>query len=371
MYKCNKINRIVYLVIISLFFCFDYVYGVTEKTSIKEFGLREPEAVLEKESMAKARIPKPLEYIINEEDTLDITVWRMIGILEEGEEGEEGERREYTITKGDVLEISVWQWPDLAKNVIVRPDGKISFPLVGDMDAEGLTLTELDEILTAKLSDYIRAPQVSVMITSFGGISFGGVPQEETVSIAIPFIKIDDLSTEVIVRSDGRISLPLIGDIQATGLTLSELKNVITEKLNRYIKDPEVSISVKSFGGKKIIILGEVGSPGVYKPTGNIDIVEAIALAGGYTQDAVLRSVMVVRGDLDNPVAIKLNVNNAIKKGDLSQNIMVQPNDIVYVPRKFIKDVNYFLNNLLGPLTAASSAVGPIKTIRIGPSPKK
>jgi len=369
MYKSNKINQIVYVLIAGLFLCSDYVYAVTEKTAIKEFGLREPEGVLREESIAKAGIPKPLEYVINEEDAVDITVWQMIGILEE--EGEEGEQREYTITKGDVLEISVWQWPDLAKDVIVRPDGKISFPLVGDIDVEGLTLTKLDEILTAKLSDYIKAPQVSVMIKSFGGISFGGVPQEEAVSIAIPFIKIDDLSTEVIVRSDGRISLPLIGDIQASGLTLSELKNVTTEKLKRYIKDPEVSISVKAFGGKKIIILGEVGSPGVYKPTGNVDIVEIIALAGGYTQDAVLRSVMVVRGDLDNPVAIRLNVNNAIKKGDLSQNIMIQPNDIVYVPRKFIKDVNYFLNNLLGPLTAASSAVGPIKTIRIGPSPKK
>ncbi|MBL7196659.1 MAG: polysaccharide biosynthesis/export family protein [Candidatus Omnitrophica bacterium] len=385
MYKCNKINQIVYFMIISLFFCFGYVYGVAEgaaikefglkepeavaeKTIIKEFGLKEPEGVLKEELMAKARITRPLEYIISEEDVMDITVWQLIGILRSAGEGEE---REYTITRGDVLEISVWQWPDLAKDVIVRPDGKISFPLVGDIDVEGLTLTELDEILTTKLSDYIKAPQVSVMIKSFGGIAFGRVPEEEVVSIAMPYKKLGDLSTGAVVRPDGRISLPLIGDVQASGLTLNELKNAITEKLSQYMEGPEVSISMKTFGGKKIIILGEVSSPGVYRPPGNIDVIEAIGLAGGYTEDAILKSVMVVRGDLDNPVAIRLNINNVIKKGDLSENIMIQPHDIVYVPKNFIEDINYFLNNILAPLTSASSAVPAIKTIRIGPSPKR
>jgi len=357
----------VYFAIIGLFFCLGYIHAATEKAAIEEFGLREPEGVLpEGELMPRAEITKPLEYIISEEDVMDITVWQKMGVLRG-----EGEEEEYTITRGDVLEVSVWQWPDLDKDVIVRPDGKISFPLVGDIDVEDLTLTELDETLTVRLSDYIREPQVSVMIKSFGGISFGGAAQTDAVSGAIPFVKIDDLTTQVVVRPDGKISFPLLGDIQAFGLTLNELKDTLKEKLTQYIKEPEVTISMKTFGGKKIIILGEVSSPGVYRPPGNIDVIEAIGLAGGYTEDAVLKSVLLVRGELDKPVAIRLNINDAIKKGDLSQNIMVQPHDIVYVPRNFIKDINYFLDNILKPLTSAGDAVPEIRTIRTGVSPKK
>jgi protein involved in polysaccharide export with SLBB domain len=405
MYKSNKINQIVCFIAVVLFFYAHFVYGAQgEKAedALFELGKRyyeqgnyeeamhEFDKVIylnpshsqalkyieliknskdipgQEETVQKAEPVRNLEYIIGEEDVMDITVWKTIEVLKD-----RGTDTEYEITKGDVLEVSVWQWPDLAKDVIVRPDGKISFPLVGDIHAEGITLTELDDILTRKLSDYIKEPQVSIMIKSFGGIAFGGaVSSEERLLVTVPFIKIDDLSQEVVVRPDGKISLPLIGDIQASGLTLSQLKDSIRKKLNLYIKNLRISVSMKSFGGKKIIVLGEVTYPGVYKPPGEINVVEAIGLAGGYTEDAVLKSVMLVRGNLDNPQAIRLNINNAIKKGDLSQNIAVQANDIIYVPRNFLKNINYFLDNIVKPLVTAGEDVVPqIREIRRGTSP--
>ena len=185
-----------------------------------------------------------------------------------GVEGEEQAEREYYIDNGDVLDISVWQIPDLSKTeVIVRPDGKISFPLIGDMKAEGLTLTQLGNIITEKLKTYVKAPQVSIMMRRFG-----------------------------------------------------EHANI-----------------------NKVVILGEVPGPGVYRSTGSSSIAEVIASAGGYTKYAVINSIMVIRGDVrTKPEVIRVNLAQVLK-GRLSQNIALKPNDIIYVPRSFIGNVNTFL----------------------------
>lgn len=175
--------------------------------------------------------------------------------------------REYYIDIGDVLDISVWQIPDLSHpEVIVRPDGKISFPLLGDVKAEGFTLVYLDDIITEKLKAYVKTPQVTIMLRRFG---------EQT---------------------------------------------------------------------NKIVILGEVLSPGIYKFSGPPTITEAVASAGGYTKYSVLNSIMVISGDvITNPEVTRVNLAQILKNGRLSQNIFLQPSSIVYVPRSFIGKVNTFL----------------------------
>jgi len=159
-----------------------------------------------------------------------------------------------------------------------------------------------------------------------------------------------DLNQEVIVRPDGRISFSLVGDIPAAGLTITQLKESITDKLREYIKNPVVSISIRKMGGAKIIMLGEVLHPGVYNVTGAKSVLEAIGLAGGFTRDAVASSVVVVKNPHTNPTALRLNLNKALK-GDASQNIILEKEDIVFVPKKFIADLNYFLNQILEPIS--------------------
>lgn len=159
-----------------------------------------------------------------------------------------------------------------------------------------------------------------------------------------------DLSQEVIVRPDGRISFPLVGDIQATGLTISQLDNDITERLKEYIKFPEVSISIKKIGGNKVLVLGEVNGPGVYTLTGQKTVLEAITLAGGFTNDATVSSVIVIKGGLSNPKGIRLNLNRPLLKADMRSNLTLQAEDIIFVPKKFIANVNYVVNQVLGPL---------------------
>ena len=160
----------------------------------------------------------------------------------------------------------------------------------------------------------------------------------------------DDLSQEVIVRPDGKISFPLAGDVPAFCLTFDQLREELSKRLKEYIRDPIVSISLRKMGGKKIIVLGEVGSPGVHAVRGRRTILEAIARAGGFTQHAVPSSVILIKGGLRRPEGIRLDLSSAIKKTDMTQNVALQSEDIVYVPKKFIADVNYFVNQILGPI---------------------
>lgn len=161
-----------------------------------------------------------------------------------------------------------------------------------------------------------------------------------------------DLDQEVIVRPDGMISFPLIGDIIAKGLSITELSREVTSRLSEFVKSPQVSISLKKMGGSKVIVLGEIARPGVYTVTGSKSILEAIGQAGGFTRDAVPSSVILVRGGFVQPQPQRLNLSKALAGREvLRQNISLQAEDILFVPKKFIADLNYFLSQILDPVS--------------------
>jgi len=164
-----------------------------------------------------------------------------------------------------------------------------------------------------------------------------------------------DLTQDAIVRPDGKISFPLIGDVLAKGRTVSQLDSEITKRLSEYIRQPEVSISIKKLGGNKVMVLGEVLKPGVYAVTGAKTILEAISLAGGFTKDSVPSSVILIRGGLQNPEAKRIDLSKALT-GKPNLNITLLSEDIVFIPKKFIANVNYFLEQLIGPLSKGAYA---------------
>lgn len=159
-----------------------------------------------------------------------------------------------------------------------------------------------------------------------------------------------DLFSEVFVRPDGRISCPLIGDVVAAGRTIPQVDAEMTERLKEYIKFPEVTVSIKKIGGRRFVVLGEVLGPGVYTMPGIVTIWDAIGMAGGFTNDAVTSSIILVRGGFTNPKAERLSLNRALR-GDARYNIAIQPQDVIYVPKKFIADLNYALNQIMQPLS--------------------
>ncbi|MCX5716212.1 MAG: polysaccharide export protein [Candidatus Omnitrophica bacterium] len=164
--------------------------------------------------------------------------------------------------------------------------------------------------------------------------------------------QIQNLQRQVVVRPDGKISFPLIGDVPAVGRTIEELRQDIVEKIKVYIKVPQVSVSMLEFGGKKAIVLGEVRSEGVIRFASLIRVTEAVALAGGFDTTANMDRIFVIRNLYtdEQPTVIVINANNILKKGILKENVLIYSGDIIYIPRAFIADFKVFMDNTIGPL---------------------
>ena len=179
--------------------------------------------------------------------------------------------------------------------------------------------------------------------------------------------RVPDLSMEVIVGPDGKISFPLLGDIDAAGRTLSELDAEITEKLKEYVNDPQVSVVVREFAGDKVTVIGEVRTPGIYKFTGRTRIMDIIALASGFTDRAKSASIVIVRqptedsGKGTNLIVVDVK---SILKGNLNHNIEVQAYDIIYVSRTFVSNVKEFYDNWITPTLNTTIDIETLRNLR-------
>lgn len=142
-----------------------------------------------------------------------------------------------------------------------------------------------------------------------------------------------DITRSVTVRSDGKISLPLVGELQAAGRTPAQLEESITAALRSYIAEPQVSVMVQEANSQKFNILGQVTKPGSYPLTAGLSIVDAIADAGGLRDFAKKKSIYVMRQDgSGNSTRIPFNYEQFIKGKDTAQNIKLKPHDTIIVP---------------------------------------
>jgi len=132
----------------------------------------------------------------------------------------------------------------------------------------------------------------------------------------------------VTVRPDGKITLPLIGDIQAAGLTPDKLDAAVTEALSRYINNPDVIVSVQAVRSKRYYVTGEVNRPGAYPLVTPVTVLEALTLAGGFRDFANKKNITILRGNQ----RLRFNYNDVIKGKNLSQNIVLQHGDYIIVP---------------------------------------
>lgn len=142
-----------------------------------------------------------------------------------------------------------------------------------------------------------------------------------------------DLTKEAMVRIDGMITFPLLGDIEARGRTPMELKEAIQSRLQDYVKEPLVTVTVKNAGGLQFYIIGEVAGTGVYPMTKPLTVLQAFALAGGFTEWANKKEIILIRHEDGREKIIPINYYDLMnKKGLLRQNIWIQPNDTIVVP---------------------------------------
>ena len=151
--------------------------------------------------------------------------------------------------------------------------------------------------------------------------------------LAINVWKEPEVSRTVPVRSDGKISLPLVGELMAGGQTPLQLEQEITKRLENYISEPEVTVIVQDSKSRKINILGMVARPGSYLLTGTTTVLDAIAMAGGFKDFAKQKAVYVLRPNDDGTEKrFAFNYKDVIKGKNPEQNIRLQPRDTVVVP---------------------------------------
>jgi len=149
------------------------------------------------------------------------------------------------------------------------------------------------------------------------------------------------------VMSTGTIVISFI-EVKAAGHTIPEIREQAQKELGKYIRDFSVDLIPKEWREKKIIVLGEVEKPGVYNFSAGMTTVQAIALAGGYKNTAVLSDTRIVRGNLDNPELIQVDLHKTAKGKD-TRDVLLAQNDVIFVPRSTIGDWNNFINLYLRP----------------------
>ncbi len=137
---------------------------------------------------------------------------------------------------------------------------------------------------------------------------------------------------EILVRIDGKITFPLLNDIQAAGRTPMQLKKDIEIRLRHYIETPVVTVSVRVPGSQKIYILGEVVQTGEYNLTKNLTILQAFALAGGFTEWAAKNEIILFRKEGTKDQVIRVKYKDILKGKDFSQNIQLRADDTIIVP---------------------------------------
>jgi polysaccharide export outer membrane protein len=151
--------------------------------------------------------------------------------------------------------------------------------------------------------------------------------------LAIIVWKEPEVSRSVPVRSDGRISLPLVGEVEAAGRTPLKLEQDIASKLKNYISEPEVTVIVQQINSQKINILGMVVKPGSYPLTNSATVLDAIAVAGGFRDFAKKKSIYVLRQNADGTQAkLPFNYKDVIRGQNLNQNVKLQARDTIVVP---------------------------------------
>jgi polysaccharide export outer membrane protein len=140
------------------------------------------------------------------------------------------------------------------------------------------------------------------------------------------------LSTDAPVRLDGKITVPLIGDLQAAGRTPDELTIEIRTSLRRFLEVPQVTVSVAQAVSARFYVIGEVTTSGAFPLTGRITILQALAIAGGFREFAHRERIMVIRDGVDGRVAITFNYRDLETGTKLEQDIALTPGDVIIVP---------------------------------------
>lgn len=267
---------------------------------------------------------------------------------------------EYRVGPGDVLEISMWMGVTREKEtILIRPDGKISFSFVDDLYVNGMTPTQLDDLLTESLKRYIRRPRIDIIVKEFNSkfiTIMGAIEQllDKTSGVGTYPLKGRTTLLEMLAQAGGptkNADLRRATVRRKTGeiISLDLYKAIIYgDRSQDMVLDAGDTIFIPTISEekKRIYVFGEVVNPGVYPFGEEINLLGAIAKAGGFSTYAKPNSTKIIRGDITKPEVLSADLYKLLKEGDLSHNITLASGDVVYIPRRFIGDVNAFIKEI-------------------------
>jgi polysaccharide export outer membrane protein len=144
--------------------------------------------------------------------------------------------------------------------------------------------------------------------------------------------KEEQLTRTVPVRPDGKITLPLLNDVQAVGLTPMELAGVISDQLKKFVNGPQVTVSVTEINSRRVYVNGEVTKAGAYALLPHMTVLQALSSTGGFTQFARVKNIYVLRTESGKQIKMPFNYKEAISGKNAGQNIELQPGDVIVVP---------------------------------------
>lgn len=150
--------------------------------------------------------------------------------------------------------------------------------------------------------------------------------------LKISFWRNTELSAEVVVRPDGRISLPLLNDVEAAGLTPEQLRDRLIERARSFVEDANATVVVAEIRSRRVFIAGNVDKPGAYPLNGPTTVLQLIATAGGLREFVKGKDIVIVRGAGEKQSRFKFNYQDVVRGKRLAQNIALQPGDTVIVP---------------------------------------
>ena len=149
--------------------------------------------------------------------------------------------------------------------------------------------------------------------------------------LTVSFWRDEELSAEVVVRPDGKISLPLLDDVSALGLTPEELSAVVEEAASKFITEPDATVIVREVRSRKVFVVGEVARPGVVPLNADMNVLQVLASVGGLLEFADKNDITIVRTENGRERRIKFNYNDVLRGQRVEQNILVKPGDTILV----------------------------------------
>jgi polysaccharide export outer membrane protein len=245
--------------------------------------------------------------------------------------------QDYVLAAGDSVDITVFGEPTLSRTVTIRPDGRITLPLVGDVQAAGLTPAQLAERITGALKTYLRSPQVSVTVASVGHPQVylvGAVVRPGPVDIQKGWTVFEVFAAAGGVTPRAALRRATLSR-RATGQTFAlDLERLLVkgDRSDDIVVQAGDIIMVPALQNR-ILVLGAVRTPGPYDVDEGARFIDALALAGGPESRAGTNNIGVIRNLPEGRATVTTVDMSKILRGDMSQNVVLQHQDIIYVPQ--------------------------------------